>query len=116
MTIDIGQSERTTQNRVVALFREELGYRYLGNLQGLTNKNIREADLLAWLAKRGVSDALAQSAVKSLQSLNHLGGGRRLYDANGDIYRLLRYGAKSKNGSRRTDADGVAGGLGKSAK
>ena len=98
MTIDIGQSERTTQNRVVALFREELGYRYLGNLQGLTNKNIREADLLVWLAKRGVSDALAQSAVKLLQSLNHLGGGRRLYDANGDIYRLLRYGAKVKTG------------------
>lgn len=99
MTIDIGQSERTTQNRVVALFREELGYRYLGNLQGLTNKNIREADLLVWLAKRGVSDALAQSAVKSLQDLNYLGGGRRLYDANGDIYQLLRYGAKVKTGA-----------------
>ena len=52
MTIDIGQSERTTQNRVVALFCEKLGYRYLGNLQGLANKNIREADLLAWLAKQ----------------------------------------------------------------
>ena len=64
MTINIGQSERTTQNRVVALFCEKLGYRYLGNLQGLANKNIREADLLDWLAKRGVSDALAQSAVK----------------------------------------------------
>ena len=98
MTINIGQSERTTQNRVVALFCEKLGYRYLGNLQGLANKNIREADLLAWLAKRGVSDALAQSAIKSLQDLNHLGGGRRLYDANGDIYQLLRYGAKVKMG------------------
>jgi len=28
----VGQPERTTQNRVIALFRHELGYRYLGRL------------------------------------------------------------------------------------
>ena len=53
MTINIGQSERTTQNRVVALFCEKLGYRYLGNLQGLANKNIREADLACQAGRFG---------------------------------------------------------------
>ncbi len=63
MTINIGQSERTTQNRVVALFCEKLGYRYLGNLQGLANKNIREADLLDWLAKQFESFGWRQTAL-----------------------------------------------------
>ena len=28
---DVGQSERATQNRVIALFRDELGDRYFGD-------------------------------------------------------------------------------------
>ena len=38
---EIGQPERATQNRVIALFRDELGYRYLGDwTDPVGNRNI----------------------------------------------------------------------------
>lgn len=97
-TIPIGQIERKTQNRVVKLFQNTLNYHYLGDLNGQDNKNIREDDLTTWLAKRGVSAELINGAITLLQKENYVGGGRRLYDANQAIYRLLRYGAKVKTG------------------
>lgn len=42
---DVGQLERITQNRVIQLFKKDLGYRELGNLHDENNKNIREHDL-----------------------------------------------------------------------
>lgn len=50
----VGQSERATQDRVVALFRDELGYRDLGdwaNRDG--NSNIEEEHLTAYLTSNG---------------------------------------------------------------
>lgn len=39
----IGQPEQATQNRVIALFRDELGYRYLGDWTDREgNSNIEE--------------------------------------------------------------------------
>ena len=66
-TIPIGQIERKTQNRVVKLFQNTLNYRYLGDLNGQDNKNIREDDLTTWLAKRGVSAELINGAIMLLQ-------------------------------------------------
>ena len=52
----VGQIEKQTQARVVALFRERLGYDYLGDRIDRDNRNI-EPDLLHGLAEqaRGVT-------------------------------------------------------------
>ena len=50
----IGLPERATQNRVIALFRDELGYRTLGDWTDRPNNSNIEVDLLtANLKKRG---------------------------------------------------------------
>ena len=38
----VGQIEKKTQARVVALFREKLGYHYLGDWMDRNNRNIKE--------------------------------------------------------------------------
>lgn len=95
----IGQRERATQDRVVAHFQHSLGYRYLGNLHDNDNRNIREADLRAWLQQRNVPDALIGRALRQLDISAALGEGKTLYDANKAVYRLLRYGIKDKAGA-----------------
>ncbi|EIC30801.1 type I restriction endonuclease subunit R [Methylomicrobium album] len=96
----VGQRERTTQNRIVEFFQHQLGYRYLGNRHDREdNKNI-EVDLLtAWLKKRGVGEALIVRAVRQLDAAAALGEGKKLYYANKEVYRLLRYGVKDKEGA-----------------
>lgn len=95
----VGQLEKITQNRVVQLFKNDLGYRYLGDLHDQNNKNIREEDLKKWLKGRGVNDALIQKAFRRLDAASALGEGRKLYYANKDVYELLRYGVKDKEGA-----------------
>ena len=51
-TTKVGQLERQTQNRIVALFRDRLGYEYLGNWEEREgNSNIEEEYLRAFLAR-----------------------------------------------------------------
>ena len=95
----VGQHERITQNRVIQLFQNKLDYRYLGDLHEENNKNIREHDLKAWLKKRGINDVLIQKAFRQLDTASALGEGRKLYYANKDVYQLLRYGVKDKEGA-----------------
>ena len=94
---DVGQLERKSQDRVVRMFVDRLGYRSLGNRQYRPgNSNIEEADLRAWLKKRGTSDTLITRALHRLGGAAALGENRNLYVANREVYSLLRYGVKVK--------------------
>src|SRR5213594_3211863 len=71
----VGQHERATQNRVIALFRDELKYRYLGDWTDRDgNSNIEAALLTTYLSRSGYTPAQISSA----------------------LYNLLRYGVPVK--------------------
>ncbi|HEA29712.1 MAG TPA: HsdR family type I site-specific deoxyribonuclease [Leeuwenhoekiella sp.] len=88
----IGKAERPSQDRIVQLFQSELGYRYLGNWQDEFRTQPVEEDLLRnFLNKQGYSAALIDRAVsKFLKSVTNIASG--LYDANKEVYKLIRYG------------------------
>lgn len=96
----VGQIERICQNRVVKLFQEQLGYRYLGNWEKRdNNRNIETEILSQWLRQRGVNDILINKTLRELDQAAALSEGKNLYDANKAVYRLLRYGVKVKEGA-----------------
>ncbi len=95
--MSIGENERATQNRVVSFFKDRdiLDYEYLGNLKDVTNKNIREDRLRAYLRLSGYSKKLIDGAVTQLvKAADDMTRG--LYNANREVYRLLKYGAPVK--------------------
>ncbi len=97
---DVGQPERQTQNRVVALFRDQLGYDYLGNWAHREHNTNVETELLAQsLTARGYPDNLITRALDQLGKAAAVGAGHELYEANRDVYGLLRYGVKVKPGA-----------------
>lgn len=92
----IGQIEKETQRRVVKLFRDKLGYDYLGDWTDREgNSNIEAGLLRAHLEKRGIDEVLIN---KALYLLAKAAGDRSksLYDCNRAVYELLRYGVKVK--------------------
>jgi len=86
----IGQPERATQNRVIGLFRDELGYGYLGDWSDRANSNVEEKLLTAYLAKSGYSAAQISRALDRLRTEAN----NSLYDNNKAVYSLLRYGVQ----------------------
>ncbi len=92
----IGQPERATQDRVIALFRDELQYRYLGDWSDrANNSNIEDGLLTAYLGSAGYSPAQIGRALDLLhrEAGNH---GRNLYGNNKAVYAMLRYGVPLK--------------------
>ena len=93
----VGQREVKSQERVIAFFRDTLGYAYLGHWKYRGgNSNIEEALLTKWLRRQGSSDKIIGRVLFELGKAAALGGSKTLYDANRDVYGLLRYGVKVK--------------------
>jgi type I restriction enzyme, R subunit len=91
-------SERLTQNRVIKLFQQQLGYMPLFECNLIdreNNSNIEEVPLKLFLKKQGYSDALVTKAIDRLlkEANNHQ---RDLYFNNMAVYELLHYGVPVK--------------------
>ena len=92
----VGQTERITQNRVVDLFQDQLGYRYLGNWEDReNNSNIEENILRQYLLKKGYGKTLIDKAIYELARAA-TNQSKSLYDINKEVYDLLRYGVNVK--------------------
>ncbi len=92
----VGQIEKKTQQRVVKLFQQQLGYDYLGDWAERPNNANIEAELLrGWLIDQGVEANLASRAIFDLNKAAN-DASKGLYDRNKAVYELLRYGVKIK--------------------
>ena len=92
----IGKPERVTQNRVIALFRGELKYRYLGDWTDRPdNSNIEENLLDEYLTRAGYTPDQISRAIYLLKTEAD-NPNRSLYDNNKAVYSLLRYGVPVK--------------------
>ena len=89
------RTERATQDRVIALFRDELGYRFLGSRSDRDNSNVEEDLLTAHLVRAGYGPEAISRAIHRLRTeASH--AHRSLYENNRAVYSLLRYGVPVK--------------------
>lgn len=100
--------EREYQDKVLALFDNELKYKYLGNLlyhqnaharpDGVQNKPIIEEELKSYLREAGYTEMQVTNAYELLKSKAYLGGKNigALLKTNNDFYDFLIDGAKCK--------------------
>jgi type I restriction enzyme R subunit len=92
----VGQIEKKTQQRIVKLFHDTLGYTDLGDWHERSdNRNIELHLLRTWLENQGTDETLIN---RSLFLLDKVAGdqSKGLYDRNRAVYELLRYGVKVK--------------------
>ena len=92
----VGQPERATQNRIIALLRDELHYRFLGDWTDRdNNSNIEEKLAGDWLKGRGYTGPQISAALYRLRT-EASNPNRSLYANNQAVYSLLRYGVPVK--------------------
>ncbi len=93
----VGQREILTQRHVIRLFKDELCYDYLGLWKDRPdNSNIEKTLLTDWLKRKDHSDKIIAKVFHALDKATALSGSKTLYDANREVYGLLRYGVKVK--------------------
>jgi len=102
----VGQIEKRTQQRVVKLFREQLGYEYLGDWTDRDgNRNIEEELLRTFLReKQSYDEPLITRALHLLDKAAD-DTSKSLYDRSRDVYDLLRYAVKVKPGAGDNTVD-----------
>lgn len=94
---NVGQVEIATQKRLLKLFENQLGYEYLGDWHEREgNSNVEPSLICDWLNDRGHSLPLINKVLHKLDKAKSIGAGKHLYDANREVYDLLRYGVKIK--------------------
>lgn len=92
----VGSNERSTQNRIVRLFQEQLGYAYLGNWEEReNNSNIEESELKKYLRTQ-YNDELLSKALFALKKEANMNSSDDLYTINKAVYTMLRYGTAQK--------------------
>ncbi|MDO5565973.1 MAG: HsdR family type I site-specific deoxyribonuclease, partial [Planctomycetia bacterium] len=114
------QRERDYQDQIVALFRDNLQYTYLGNLQysrgeqknslGYKNSPLIEPELRKFLDSNGSRQYTEQQideAIRQLRTKIHLPDGRpgTLVDINTDVYDILIHGVKAKPSPEESERD-----------
>jgi type I restriction enzyme R subunit len=95
----IGQIEKRTQQRVVKVFSDTLGYDYLGDwTDRVGNRNIEESLLSKFLhEQQGCDETLITRAIHLLDKAAG-DTSKSLYDRNRAVYDLLRYAVKVRPG------------------
>lgn len=92
---NIGDREIKTQRRVIGFVRDALGYHYLGDWKDRNiNSNIEETLLTDWLRRQAYSEKVIGKVLFELGKARAVSGSKTLYDANREVYGLLRYGIK----------------------
>ncbi|MGD0405465.1 MAG: HsdR family type I site-specific deoxyribonuclease [Candidatus Bathyarchaeia archaeon] len=93
--LNVGQPEQKTQDRIIRLFRDKMGYSYLGNWEDRENSNIEKELLTRFLKKQNYDDTIIGYSLFELEKAAS-NQNKGLYDLNKEVYSILRYGIQTK--------------------